>query len=113
MGHVDADVDHLFPEKALYERPFLRTTTSVIFRPPGTSRLGKTCGLGRCCSPRGGERMQADDYMPYLNELIWREFYMQVLYHNPHVVDHAFREKYDAFNGRTTKRILRPPGNNL
>ncbi|MGW8394431.1 cryptochrome/photolyase family protein [Pseudoduganella sp. HUAS MS19] len=31
----------------------------------------------------------------WLSELIWREFYMQVLYHNPHVVEGAFKPAYD------------------
>ncbi|MBB6112222.1 deoxyribodipyrimidine photo-lyase [Mucilaginibacter lappiensis] len=31
----------------------------------------------------------------WLNELIWREFYMMILYHFPHTVDHAFRPEYD------------------
>jgi deoxyribodipyrimidine photo-lyase len=32
----------------------------------------------------------------WLTELIWREFYHQVLHHHPHVVGHAFRREYDA-----------------
>jgi len=31
----------------------------------------------------------------WLNELIWREFYMMVLYHFPHTGDHAFKPEYD------------------
>lgn len=31
----------------------------------------------------------------WLNELIWREFFMMILYHFPHVVDHSFKAKYD------------------
>jgi len=31
----------------------------------------------------------------YLNELIWREFYMTILWHFPQVVDKAFKPKYD------------------
>lgn len=31
----------------------------------------------------------------WLSELIWRDFYFQVLYHNPHVVDGAFKPEYD------------------
>lgn len=31
----------------------------------------------------------------YLNELIWREFFMQVLFHHPHTTDHSFYAKYD------------------
>jgi deoxyribodipyrimidine photo-lyase len=32
----------------------------------------------------------------WLQELIWRDFYHQVLYHHPHVVERAFRREYDA-----------------
>jgi deoxyribodipyrimidine photo-lyase len=32
----------------------------------------------------------------WLSELIWREFYAQVLWHHPHVVAHAFRAEYDG-----------------
>jgi len=31
----------------------------------------------------------------YLNELIWREFFMQILYHYPYVVNNNFKRKYD------------------
>lgn len=31
----------------------------------------------------------------WLNELIWREFYMMILYHFPQTTDHAFRPGYD------------------
>jgi deoxyribodipyrimidine photo-lyase len=32
----------------------------------------------------------------WLSELIWRDFYAQILWHHPHVVGHAFRPAYDA-----------------
>ncbi len=32
----------------------------------------------------------------WLGELIWREFYAQILWHHPHVVTRAFRPEYDA-----------------
>ncbi len=31
----------------------------------------------------------------WLNELIWREFYMMILWHFPHVVDRSFKPQYD------------------
>ncbi|QNM96684.1 cryptochrome/photolyase family protein [Chitinimonas koreensis] len=31
----------------------------------------------------------------WLGELIWRDFYQQVLWHRPEVVEHAFRPEYD------------------
>ncbi len=32
----------------------------------------------------------------FLKELIWREFFMQILWHFPHTVNASFRPKYDA-----------------
>jgi len=32
----------------------------------------------------------------WLSELIWREFYHQILHHHPHVVERAFKPEYDA-----------------
>jgi deoxyribodipyrimidine photo-lyase len=32
----------------------------------------------------------------WLSELIWRDFYAQILWHHPHVVGHAFKPGYDA-----------------
>jgi deoxyribodipyrimidine photo-lyase len=32
----------------------------------------------------------------WLNELIWRDFYHQILFHHPHVVKGAFKPEYDA-----------------
>lgn len=34
----------------------------------------------------------------WLSELIWRDFFHQVLHHHPHVVGHAFRREYDAIH---------------
>ncbi|MCP2038655.1 deoxyribodipyrimidine photo-lyase [Chryseobacterium sp. HSC-36S06] len=34
----------------------------------------------------------------YLKELIWREFFMQILYHFPKVVHHSFKAKYDQIS---------------
>jgi deoxyribodipyrimidine photo-lyase len=32
----------------------------------------------------------------WLSELVWREFYAQILWHHPHVVGRAFKPEYDA-----------------
>lgn len=40
----------------------------------------------------------------YLNELIWRDFYFQVLYHFPHInTGHAFRKEYDRIQWRNNE----------
>ncbi|MBE7688337.1 deoxyribodipyrimidine photo-lyase [Tenacibaculum finnmarkense genomovar ulcerans] len=39
----------------------------------------------------------------FLNELIWREFFMQVLFHFPKVVTNNFKQKYDAIPWRNNQ----------
>lgn len=40
-------------------------------------------------------RTASDSNQTFLSELIWREFFMQILYHFPHVVTENFRRSYD------------------
>ncbi len=42
-------------------------------------------------------------HQPFLNELIWREFFMQILYHFPAVVHANFRRKYDHIKWRNNE----------
>ncbi len=46
------------------------------------------------------QRMQAGSRGAevWLSELVWRDFYHQVLHHHPRVVGHAFRPEYDAIH---------------
>ncbi len=46
--------------------------------------------LARIAHARGGEGADT-----WLSELIWRDFYFQILWHNPHVVGASFRPEYD------------------
>ncbi len=39
----------------------------------------------------------------WLNELIWREFFMSILWHYPHVTDNSFKKKYDAILWRNNE----------
>jgi deoxyribodipyrimidine photo-lyase len=46
--------------------------------------------LARHAHARGGAGAET-----WLSELIWRDFYHQILYHHPHVVEHAWKAEYD------------------
>ncbi|MBR9997704.1 MAG: deoxyribodipyrimidine photo-lyase [Cyclobacteriaceae bacterium] len=60
----------------------------------GTSRLGIHLRHGTL-SIREAARI-GEKYNPaWLNELIWREFYMMILFHFPRVINHAFKSGYD------------------
>lgn len=43
----------------------------------------------------------------YLKELIWREFFMQILYHFPKVVHHSFKTKYDGIQWLSDEESLK------
>lgn len=47
---------------------------------------------------RGGEGAQT-----WLSELVWREFFAQILWHRPDVVDRCFRPEYDRLQWRNDR----------
>lgn len=65
----------------------------------GTSRLGVHLRFGTI-SIRELVLRARQHSDTYLNELIWREFYMMILAHYPDVVDRAFKSKYDQIPWR-------------
>lgn len=68
----------------------------------GTSRLGVHFRFGTI-SIREKARMAEQLNGTFLNELIWRDFYAQILDAFPHVVGNAFRAKYDRIPWRTSE----------
>ena len=68
----------------------------------GTSRLGIHFRFGTI-SIREKARKAARLSAIYLSELIWRDFYSQILYHFPYVADRAFRPKYEGIEWRNNE----------
>lgn len=60
----------------------------------GTTRLGIHFRFGTISVRQKARRAQRLN-ATYLNELIWRDFYSQILAHFPHVAHRAFRPEYD------------------
>lgn len=65
----------------------------------GTSRISMHLRFGTI-SIREMARLAQAHNETWLNELIWRDFYMTILYHFPHVVNHAFKKEYDHIEWR-------------
>lgn len=61
----------------------------------GTSRLGPHLRFGTVSIRQVIRQAMASHNETFLNELIWREFFIQILYHYPSTVHNAFRAKYD------------------
>ncbi len=68
----------------------------------GTSRLGIHFRFGTI-SIREKALKAATLNQTYLSELIWRDFYAQILYHFPHVQSGSFRPEYDQIQWRNNE----------
>jgi deoxyribodipyrimidine photo-lyase len=68
----------------------------------GTTRLSVHLRFGTI-SIRALARIALNRNETYLNELIWRDFYMMILSHFPHVAKRAFRAKYDGIPWRNNE----------
>ncbi len=62
-----------------------------------TSRVSVLLRFG-LISIRQLAQMAIKESNTYLNELIWREFYMSILFHFPHTVNQSFKKRYDAIS---------------
>ena len=71
----------------------------------GTTRLGVHLRFGTLSIRKLASIALASNEI-YLNELIWREFYMMILWHHPHVVDKAYKPAYDRIQWRSDEKQL-------
>ncbi|HNP48571.1 MAG TPA: deoxyribodipyrimidine photo-lyase [Bacteroidia bacterium] len=69
----------------------------------GTSRLSVHMRFGTV-SMRELFRFAWNISEKWTNELIWREFYMQILWHFPHVVKGAFKPQYDFLKWKNDEK---------
>ncbi|OYU81293.1 MAG: deoxyribodipyrimidine photolyase [Flavobacterium sp. BFFFF1] len=60
-----------------------------------TSKLSPHLRFGAVSIRSMVQKAEAEDNKTFLKELIWREFFMQILWHFPHTVNKSFRPKYD------------------
>lgn len=92
--------------------PPLNVDTAVISRyhknrdypakPKGTTRLGIHLRHGTLSIRRAVE-VASKTNETWLNELIWRDFYMMILSNFPHVTNNAFKPAYDQIPWRNHK----------
>lgn len=69
----------------------------------GTSKLGIHFRFGTI-SIREKARKAKELNETFLNELIWRDFYMMILAHFPHVASGSFRKEYDRIQWRNNEK---------
>ncbi len=71
----------------------------------GTTQLGVHLRFGTI-SVRKLAKIAKENNLTFLKELIWREFFMQILYHFPKVVNHSFKAKYDVIPWENNPEFL-------
>lgn len=69
----------------------------------GTTHLGIHLRFGTL-SYRKLVRFALEQNEKFLNELIWREFYQQIMWHFPRVVSSAFKEQYNNIQWRNNEQ---------
>ncbi|PVW13926.1 cryptochrome/photolyase family protein [Marixanthomonas spongiae] len=69
-----------------------------------TSHLGPHLRFGTVSVRKMMKKAIAQKNETFWEELIWREFFMQILWHFPETVDTAFRKKYDRVEWRNNKK---------
>ena len=68
-----------------------------------TSRLGPHLRFGTVSVRRMVEQAHKQENKTFLKELIWREFFMQILWHFPHTPVDSFKAKYDRIEWRNNE----------
>ncbi|MGC1514768.1 MAG: deoxyribodipyrimidine photo-lyase [Maribacter sp.] len=121
--HIDNVIDHsrlpnlslsdIGFEKSSIEIPAYDVTPTLIqnyedtrnfpAKENGTSRLGPHLRFGTVSVRKMMKKAIAEKNEVFWSELIWREFFMTILWHFPHTVDNAFRSKYDRIEWRNNE----------
>ncbi len=70
----------------------------------GTSYLSPHLRFGTVSPRQVIAQLDQDKDATFLSELVWREFFMQILYNFPKVVDNNFRAKYDGIDWRNNEK---------
>ena len=73
---------------------------------PGTSQLGVYLRFGTISIRKLVREALDSTNHTFLSELIWREFFQQILWHFPHTVTRSFKPAYDAIPWRNTPEDL-------
>lgn len=99
-------------EKSKIEIPVFDISKSLIehyeatrnFPALKTSKLGIHLRFGSVSIRKLITKANQENNKTFLNELIWREFFMQILWHFPETVTKSFRPKYDNIKWRNNEK---------
>ncbi|MGB5497406.1 MAG: deoxyribodipyrimidine photo-lyase [Maribacter sp.] len=103
MGFVPSQIavpDYISSEEFIENYEATRNYPAKI---NGTSRIGPHLRFGTLSVRKIMKQALKTNNEVFWNELIWREFFMQILWHFPKTVNYAFKPKYDRIQWRNNK----------
>jgi len=109
----DVSLEAMNFERSLIEVPNYTVSSQLInnyeatrnfpAKENGTSRLGPHLRFGTVSVRQMVAKAIAEENEVFWSELIWREFFMQILWHFPHTTKNSFRPKYDRIEWRNNE----------
>ena len=72
-----------------------------------TSRLGPHLRFGTVSVRKMVSKASNEENNTFLKELVWREFFMQILWHFPHTEHSSFKPRYDRIQWRNDEQDFR------
>ena len=80
------------------------TTRNFPAKEYGTSKVGPHLRFGTLSIRKLVDKAIKSSNHTYLKELIWREFFMQILWHYPQTITESFKSRYDNISWRNNKK---------
>ena len=103
LGFVKSPIpvpDYRLTRKLIHE---YEGTRNFPAQNEGTSQIGPYLRFGLVSIRKIVLKAKAENHQTYLQELIWREFFMQILWHFPHTVTNSFKPAYDQIPWRNNE----------
>lgn len=102
--HTKINIPNYNFQKELIENYEIRRNYPAI---EGTSKIGIYLRFGIVSIRKIVEYARSFENKTYLNELIWREFFMQILWHFPQTVHTCFKPRYDFIEWENNELLFK------
>lgn len=105
LASMGFQVNNDFPKRASLDHAIVKHYHKTRNLPgiEGTSRIGMHLRFGTCSIRQVvAQAVKLNDV--FLNELIWREFFMQMLWHRPNLVSESCKPQYDRIRWRNNEK---------
>ena len=103
MGFVPGPHPVLPYDLSDYTIQHYSSTRNFPAKTNGTSKLSPHLRFGTVSVRHAARLAVKQSDVTFLKELIWREFFMQILWHFPHTVTQAFKPAYDRIEWRNNQ----------